>query len=60
MEATPPSFIPIILKLYRCLDHALKMCTWFAYNPQVIFLYFFRNLYLVIFSDILTLKVNGW
>ena len=23
------SFIPIPLALYRCLDHALKMCMWF-------------------------------
>ena len=31
------SFIPIILKLYRCLHHTLKMCMCFGYNPQVNF-----------------------
>ena len=31
------SFIPILLKLYRCLHHALKMCMWFGYNPQINF-----------------------
>ena len=29
------SFISIHMKLYRCLDHALKMCVWFGYNPQL-------------------------
>ena len=31
------SFIPILLKFYRCLDHALKMCMWFGYYPQIDF-----------------------
>ena len=31
------SGIPILLKLYRCLHHALKMCMWFGYNPQINF-----------------------
>ena len=30
------SFILILLKLYKCLDHALKICMWFKYNPQFI------------------------
>ena len=38
------SGIPILLKLYRCCDHALKMCMWFGYNPQINFYHFFRNL----------------
>ena len=38
------SFIPILLKLYRCLNRTLKMCMWFGYEPQVNFHYFFRNL----------------
>ena len=25
---------PILLKLYRCCDHALKICMWFGYNPH--------------------------
>ena len=43
------SFIPIILKLYRCLHHTLKMCMWFGYNPQINFRHFFRKLNLVVF-----------
>ena len=43
------SFIPIILKLYRCLHHTLKMCMWFGYNPQINFLHFFCKLNLVVF-----------
>ena len=31
------SFIPILLKLYICLDHALKMCMCSGYGPQVNF-----------------------
>ena len=27
--------IQILLKLYRCLDDALKICMCFGYNPQV-------------------------
>ena len=53
------SFIPILLKLYRCCDHALKICMWFGYNPQINFCHFFRNLNLAIFSGIFTMKVNG-
>ena len=43
------SFIPILLKLYRCIDHALKMCMWFGYNRQINFDTFFRNLNFVVF-----------
>ena len=45
------SFILILLKLYRCYDHALKICNamWFGYNPQTNFSYIFHNLNLVIF-----------
>ena len=50
------SFIPILLKLYRCCDHASKICMWFGYNPQINFCHFFHNLNLVMFSGIL---VNG-
>ena len=43
--------MPIILKLYRCFCHGLKMCMWFGYNPQINFCYFFfRILNLVIFQ----------
>ena len=35
------SFIQILFKLYRCLDHALKICMWFGYYPQINFYTFF-------------------
>ena len=58
--AAPPTvFISILFKLYKCLDHALKICLWFEYDPQINFYYFFHNLNLVVFSGILTMKVNG-
>ena len=54
------SFIPILLKLYRCLDHALKMCMWFGYNPKINFdITLFSQSELSRFSGILTMKVNG-
>ena len=31
------SYIQILLILYRCFDHALKICMWFGYNPQINF-----------------------
>ena len=43
------TFIPILLKFYRCLDHALKMCMWFEYNPQINFLHLFCSLDFVVF-----------
>ena len=44
------SFIPILLKLYRCLYDASKICMYFGYNPQV---NVFRNLNLVVFQAII-------
>ena len=57
MRNSSYSFIPILFKLYRCCDHALKICMWFGYNPQFNFCHFFRNL--KHFSGIFTMKVNG-
>ena len=34
------SFIPILLKLYKCLYNALKIRIWFAYNPQLNYYHF--------------------
>ena len=35
----------ILLKLYLCCDHALKICIFFGYNPRIIFCHFsFHNL----------------
>ena len=53
------SFILILLKLYRCFDHALKMCMWFGYNPHINFDTFILQFELSHFSGILTMKVNG-
>ena len=52
------SFIPILLKLYRCLYQALKIRMRFGYDTQINFYYFVRNLNSH-FSVILTMKVNG-
>ena len=40
----------ILLKLYRCFCHDLKICMWFGYYPEIIFCHFFCNLNLVIFK----------
>ena len=44
------SFIPILLKLYWCFGHDLKICMWSRYNLQNIFCHFFRKLNLAIFQ----------
>ena len=46
-------FNPIILKLYRCLDHTLKICIF-----RLIFTLLLQ-FELSRFSDILAMKVNG-
>ena len=38
------SLILILLKLYICCDHALKMCILFGYNLRIIFIIFFSQL----------------
>ena len=58
MRNSSYNLMPILLKLYRHCDHALKICMWFGYNPQINFCHFFRNLNLAILSGILTMKVN--
>ena len=42
MRNSSYSFILILLKLYRCCDHALKICMWFGYNPQINFVTFLQ------------------
>ena len=49
------SYIPILLKLNRCLDHALEIRMWFGYNSHV---NFYRNLNVSRFSGIYTKKVH--
>ena len=36
------SFIPILLKLYRCLDRALKICMWFVIILRLILTLFMQ------------------
>ena len=43
------SLIQILLKLYRHCGHALKICMWLGYTPQINFCHFLSNLNLVIF-----------
>ena len=50
------SLIPILLKLCRHCDHALKICMWLGYTPQINFCHFFYNLNLVIFWTFLHLE----
>ena len=52
------SFIPIVLKLHWCFCHGLKICMWFAYNPQTIFVTFLKVAISHI-SSMITSKVNG-
>ena len=51
MRNSSYSLIPILLKLYRHCDHALKICMWSGYTLQINFCHFFFlcNLNLVIF-----------
>ena len=50
------NLIPILLKLCRHCDHALKICMWLGYTPQINFCHFFLNLNLVIFWMFLHLE----
>ena len=46
------SLIPTLLKLHLCFGHDVKICMWFGYNPQIIFVNFFRKLNLAIFPTL--------
>ena len=47
----------LIPKLCRHFDHALKICMWLGYTPQINFChFFFYNLNLVIFWTFLLLE----
>ena len=35
-------FMPILSKLNRCFCNGLKICMWFGYNPQIIFVTFLQ------------------
>ena len=47
MRNSSYSLILILLKLYKCYDHALKICMWLRYTPQINFCHFFCNFNLV-------------
>ena len=49
MRNSSSSLILILLKLYRCYDHALKICMRLGYTPQIYFCHYFCNFDLVIF-----------
>ena len=57
MRNSSYGFMPISLKLYRCLDHGLKMFKLFGCNPQTILVTFFQVDFSH-FSGVITFKVN--
>ena len=38
------NLIPILLKLCRHCDHALKICVWLGYTPQINFINIYSSL----------------
>ena len=46
------NLIPMLLKLCRHCDHALKICMWLGYTPQINFCHFFFQFELSHFLDI--------
>ena len=56
MRNSSYNLIPILLKLCRHCDPALKICMWYGYTPQINFCHFFYNLNLVIFWTFLHLE----
>ena len=53
------SFLPILLKLYRCFKDGLKICMWFIQNPEIIFCHFLHVLNLDIFLVLILQKSIG-
>ena len=50
------NLIPILLKLCRHCDHALKICMWLGYTPQINFCHLFLQFELSHFLDISNLE----
>ena len=50
------NFISILLKLCRHCDHALKICMWLGYTPQIKFCHFFLQFELSLFWTFLHLE----
>ena len=42
MRNSSYNLIPILLKLCRHCDHALKICMWLGYTPQINFVTFLQ------------------
>ena len=42
MRNSSYNLIPILLKLCRHCDHALKICMWLGYTPQINFCHFLQ------------------
>ena len=57
MRNSSYSLIPILLKLYRRCDNALKIHMWLGYIPNINFVTFWK-FELSQFSDIFTMKVR--
>ena len=53
------SFWRILLKLYRCFNDGLKICTLFFQNPEIIFYHFLRIFNLDIFRALI-LQICIW
>ena len=48
MRNSSYNLIPILLKLCRHCDHALKICMWLGYTPQIDFCHFFLQFELIV------------
>ena len=49
MRNSSYNLIPILLKLCRHCDHALKICMWLGYTSQINFCHFFLQFELSFF-----------
>ena len=56
MRNSSYSFMPIVLKLYRCFAPGLKMDICFGYYPQITFVTFFHKLSLIAVRRLLLSK----
>ena len=56
MRNSSYNLIPILLKLCGHCDHALKICMWLGYTPQINFCHFFLQFELSHFWTFLHLE----
>ena len=57
---TCSDFCQIVLKLFRCFLHGMKMCMWFGYNPLIIFFSLFLFCELGLFSAQNAIVYRQW